>query len=165
MIWFGLALAVALLFGVSAWRYNGDSLDGTVMFVLSAAIGGSIALILSLVVGLNLYEKDTYEYSFDIVAAKDGSSMHGSFSIFGGFIDEEPYYFFYRQYADGSIRQGKISADHTAIFEDQETRNYVEVTKCDSHLWFWGFVDGCDPSYEIHVPAGSVRQEIEFDLE
>lgn len=165
MIWFGIAAVVAVIGAIREGVQYRDVMGSIMSFLVYAFIGGTCAFFLSLVVGLSIYEKDYDHTSFDVVAAKDGSSIQGSFSIFSGFVDEEPYYFYYRQYSDGRIEQGKIPAGDTAIYEDQETHSYIEETKCDSHLWFWGLIDGCDPTYEIHVPAGSVRQDVEFDLE
>lgn len=163
MIWFGIAFVLAVV--IAFREADGDPFVGVMGFMAGAMLGGLAAMMISLVVGLNLYEKDTYSYSFDLVAAKDGSATEGRFSIFGGFINDESYYFFYREDADGGITQGKVLTRNTRIYEDQETRNFIEVTKCDSHLWFWGLIDGCEPTYEIHVPEGSVKRDVEFDLE
>lgn len=164
MIWFGIAFVVALLIGIHEAK-DVDLSYGFVAFMCSGMIAGAAALFLSLLVGLNVYEPATHSYSFDVVAAQDGSSVEGRWSIFGGFINEESYYFFYREGSDGGIIQGKVLAANTRIYEDQETRNFIEVTKCNSFLGFWGMSDGCDPTYEIHVPEGSVKRDVEFDLE
>lgn len=166
MIWFGIAFVVAVVLAVRQFRNSYDPyFEAFAAFILTSLLGGLAAFLLSLGVGLNLYEKDENTYAFDVVAAKDGSSIEGGWSIFGGFVDDESYYFYYRQDADGGITQGKIRAANARIYEDQETRNYIEVTECDSHLWFWGLIDGCEPTYEIHVTEGSVKQDVEFDLE
>lgn len=165
MIWFAIALVVALAIGVAEARVMKDWFSGVFVFFGSAVVGGLVASIVSLLVGDFVYDKEPDQFTFDVKAAKDGSALEGRFSIFGGYINDEAYYFYYREYGDGSIKQGKIAADRTVIYEDQETRSYIEVTKYGQDLRLWGFNPGGDTTYEIHVPSGSVKQEVEFDLE
>lgn len=118
-----------------------------------------------LFIALDRYDPITKEVTWDVVAAKDGSSVEGRFSIFAGYIDEDPYYFYYQQGADGGIRQGKIPAEGTVIYEDQESRSFIQKNTCPTEWRFWGRTGGCYTTYEIHVPKGSVKRDVEFDLE
>lgn len=165
MIWFILVAFITVTFGVYTAVDSRDWEEGFICGGFALIIGGMLALILMLTVGYIAYDKEYYSYTFDVMAAKDGSSVQGQFGIFGGYIDEEAYYFFYRKYEDGRIEQGKIRADRTSIYQDQETRAFIEVTKTEDGLKFWGLPPGDEPRYEIHVPDGSVIQDVEFDLE
>lgn len=153
----GIALRIA--------AYERDLFLGVALTTIFGAIGAMGGAILGFLVGAFVYDADPYTYTFDVVAANDGSSVQGQFSIFGGYIEEVPYYFFYRENPDGGIYQGKIRANDTLIYEDQETRNFIEVTKCDDDLRLWGFTPTCEKTYEIHVPEGSVKRDVTFDLE
>lgn len=109
-------------------------------------------------------------YTFPIVAAADGSQTEGSLFLFGGTINEEPVYFFYRQGSDGSIRQGHVNTESSVIYEDTETEGYVVVNRYREHCTTWGCAvdlerDQRRNKYEIHVPPGSVKRQFNFDLE
>lgn len=165
MIWFIAALAITLVFVTVEYQSCRDAWSALGAFLCGVFFGGMLAILIALGVGSFVYDEDTYTYTFPVVAAQDGSNVQGRFSIFGGYIEEVPYYFFYRERPDGGIYQGKIKANSTLIYEDQETQNYIKVTKCHERLAFWGVTPNCDPSYEIHVPEGSVKRDVTFDLE
>lgn len=135
-------------------------------FGTSIFIGGFVALFVSLLVGAFVYDAKYDEYQFDVMAANDGSVVQGRFGIFSGYIDEESYYFFYREYEDGRIEQGRIKESQTAIYQDQETDAFIKVRKDEGFdLGLWGIRPGYETRYEIHVPKGSVIEDVRFDLE
>lgn len=164
MIWLYIATVASIGYGIRRGT-KVDRLDGIISGASAAVISFTAAVILMWAVGYFVYEPDHYSYSFEVMAAKDGSEINGQFGIFGGFIEEEPYYFFYRKYANGEIIQGKIRANSTSIYQDQETRAFIKVIKSRGHFNFWGLSPKDPTHYEIHVPEGSVTQDVEFDLE
>lgn len=164
MIWFIIAILVAIGFAVREYR-RWDLASAAMCGFFTLFASCAAALIISLVVGIVVYDPDHYSYDFDVMAAKDGSAVQGRFGIFGGFIDEKPYYFFYREFNDGRIKQGRIPANDTAIYQDQENDAFITVHKTRAGINFWGFSEDEEPTYEIHVPDGSVIQDVEFDLE
>lgn len=165
MIWFIAALAITLVVTVREHLEYRDGLCTAMALFVTGIMSALVAFVIGLLAGTIAYDAEPRTYTFPVVAAQDGSSVHGRFSIFGGYIEEEPYYFFYREHADGGIYQGKIRANDTLIYEDQETQNYIEVSKCDTSMEFWGMSEGCETTYEIHVPEGSVDRDVNFDLE
>lgn len=171
VIWAYVGIAATITFGIfvaADYRAIGFSTRAGAFAAgafIAAVVSVFAGLLLSVVVGEALYEPEDVTYDFDVVTAKDGSNVQGQFSIFGGYIEEVPYYFFYRENPDGGIYQGKIRANNTLIYEDQESRSFITVNKTVDHWGFWGVALGGDKDYEIHVPKGSVDREIEFDLE
>jgi hypothetical protein len=166
MVWFVIAGLATVLIGISYGITDRSWLSGLGGGTIAAVVAAGAAIIVSLFIGMVLYDAEYRRYSFDVVAANDGTTLQGSFGIFGGFVDEEPYYFFYRKYSDGRIKQGKIPANDTDIYEDQETDAFITVFKPVNDLELWGIrPEGSGKHYEIHVPAGSVVQGAEFDLE
>lgn len=165
MIWFWAASAIAVVFGLWIGIGDRDPLSGFMMGLCALFVCGVVAIVVALGVGAVVYDPEPYSYEFDVLAAKDNSVTQGHFGIFGGTIDEEQYYFFYREFADGRIEQGRIREDSTVIYQDQEARSFIKVTRSNSEAKFWGVILPTGPTYEIHVPPGSVIENVEFDLE
>jgi hypothetical protein len=165
MIWFLIAVLIGIGSGIREHVKYRDTVSTIMGTVVPMFMAGFVAVFICIFAGMAAYDEEPHSYTFDVMAAKDGSSINGRFGIFGGFIDEKSYYFFYRKHSDGRIEQGKILASRTSIYQDQETQSYIKVTKYDSDIGFWGFIPGDDPRYEIHVPDGSVIETVEFDLE
>lgn len=164
MIWI-LAAVIITVWSFIYYTITDDVWSGTGAGLVTAFVSGASAFALCAVLGAVLYDPEPNVYTFDVLAAKDGSSTEGHFGIFGGTIDEVQYYFFYRQFADGHIEQGKIREADTVIYEDQESRSYIQVSRADLDMEFWGINHSQGPDYEIHVPPGSVLPVVEFDLE
>lgn len=164
MIWILAAVIITVGYAVY-YALTEDVWTGAGAGLMAAFVSGASAFALCVASGAVLYNPETYTYTFDVLAAKDGSATEGNFGIFGGTIDEEQYYFFYRRFADGHIEQGRIREADTVIYQDQESRAYIQVTRADLQLEFWGVNHTQGPVYEIHVPEGSVVQTVEFDLE
>ena len=110
-------------------------------------------------------DESAYRGKFEIIAAVDNTMMEGNFYLFGGNIDEEPVYSFYRQRSDGAITQGWVEVNDSVIFEDQENKGFVEIWESNCTDWSWWSFGWCDSTYyEIHVPENSVTRQYEFDL-
>jgi hypothetical protein len=162
MVWLVLAVLVPVVAGaIFSHRY----IDETFFGVMLGVIPGILA-VFAVAALLNGDPREA-DFSFDVVATRDGSTTEGSFFIFSGTVNEEFVYQFYRQDCDSCpISHGYIPADHTVIYEDQETRGFIRVIKEESWFKAWSFGLADDPTfYEIHVPAGSVVRTHEFDLE
>lgn len=153
------------------WRAN---IAGTLFIgsLLTCIVGWLVAWAIGGPVGHLAGVRPEYDpYTFSIVAAADGSQTSGSFYLFGGTIDEDPVYFYYRERSDGSIRQGYIPTGKSVIYEDTENEGYIQVNRYrDAFCEFWGCawdMAGSTRSnkYEIHVPPGSVKRQFNFDLE
>lgn len=126
-----------------------------------------VVAVLAFLVGSMAYDVEPKEpYEIQVVAAKDGGSLvQGGFSIFAGYVDERPQYVYYYKTDDGGVAQNHVETEDTVIYEDQESRSYIVVHKTREGLDFFGVRPWRAVQYEIHVPAGSVKKEVEFDLE
>ncbi len=91
----------------------------------------------------------------DLVALKDSIQTEGTFFIGTGAIDSSIYYFFY--YKDGdSIRLGKCYYDRGYLHEMEHGQPHV-------FLQINGF--GEVLRADFHIPAGSVINQFELDLQ
>ena len=132
---------------------------------ISAVFAGISAFAISGAIGyFTSMEEKVEPYNFDIVAVADGSSTDGSFFLFGGSIDEEPVYYFYRQRGGGAITQGYLPTGTTSIHEDSEVEGYVRVNKRKPYCELWRCQWASHKTYEVHVPEGSVVRQFKFDL-
>lgn len=160
MIWFFIAFLVAFVACVKTVE-----LDRGMVFFLTFVAGSFVAAVIGGFLGM-AHDQEVETYQFDILAAKDNSVIEGRFGVFSGYIGEEQYYFFYRKNLEtGAIRQGKIPAELTELYEDEENVAYIEVNKPKGHISLFSYSLADQKRYEIHVPPGSVDPTYKFDLE
>jgi hypothetical protein len=167
----GIIVLVVLYITVQSIRADswewGLKIAGSILAVVMLVFLTTMAMTGIVTVTTNLEERKD-QWSFNIQAAADGSLTNGSFFIFGGQIEEEPMYFFYRE-DNGVIRQGHIPVANTVIIEDQESRGFIKVTTQSTEMVvdpLYVYVPfGGEKEYEIHVPKGSVVRQFNFDLE
>ena len=128
---------------------------------------------------IDYYEEKTE--TVKIVSLQDNSQVEGNGG--GGFlhvyitIGTSGMYTYYYQLDDGGYKQGRIDADYTIIYEEDncEMPRVETYTTFNQNNWskFWTKVlvfsnkDGKEKSkrYEIHVPKGTVVQEFNLDAE
>lgn len=164
MVWIVLAVLVAIA-AFLYWTFNWDVADGVFFGCLAAAVSAPTVVALIDVVGEAAYDPVALPVErVEVIAAKDGSQSSGNFSIFFGYVDEEPRYFYYYE-KNGGFVQGNVSVEDTTIYEDQESDSYLTIQKYKSELLAWGTRPVEDTRYEFHVPKGSVQRTVEFDLE
>lgn len=172
MITLYIIAGLCFLVGIMLTRQIIDGFSDLI-FLIPAIAGASF--LIAILVGalmtlagmiLTDHDKLTSQGSFEIIAAADGSLTEGNFFIFGGQIEEEPMYFFYRQDANGGIRQGHVPVNDSVIYEAEQNKGYIEVFKGEDYDAGWYFMIGSgDRKYEIYVPKGSVVRTFDFDLE
>ncbi len=181
MIVFALiGIALAMFVASAGWRWWDPQLDLGPLYGLGAFLGVAIWFVASAGLSITSAWSDSGPsgecWRFPIVASGDNTLTGGSFGIFGGSIDEEPVYFFYRKNGP-VIRQGNIPTNITGIYQDTELgKEYISVHKTDANcdpewsgdtVWwrqpvvFWTGVK----TYQIHVDDGSVVEIHRFDLE
>lgn len=170
MFWIGLAIVLMIVSIViniqDAIKYN-DGIPSSAVFGVVMGVFMSVILLIPATIATTGFAPEIRKHTGDIpiVAAVDNTRLEGNFYLFGGSINEKPVYAFYRQDADGAIRQGWVPVNDTVIYEDQEDRGFIKVYKdgC-TEFTFW-FLPGCEGKYyEIHVPENSVTKSFEFDL-
>lgn len=175
MFWYLTPPAIAVLVFIAVSRKafrEGDSLGSSLCAgLLSSLLCGVMASMLSAGFATALSpssysvgEYPEYQHQFEIIAAADSTLTEGRFYLFGGSIEEEPVYFYYRQSDDGSVRQGNLPTNRSVIYEDTAGDGYVEVWKECQETSFWR-IEACGAAeYRIHVPPNSITRGFEFDL-
>lgn len=104
------------------------------------------------------------QYTEELVAIRDkdgvSGSMHGGLFLFSGYIQNTPYYQFYRRESDGSLVPDKVDcSNNVKIFEEDrpDAKLVVYGNECPGWYWIFGFMDDGEWKYEFHVPKGTVR--------
>lgn len=111
-----------------------------------------------------------------VVALSVSASVEGTFFLGSGSIEGHPYYFFYSETPDGGKKLSKLNAEKATLYE--EDRKDAFVAKVDLYGWdsrgllwnffvpksFWLDNKHWNSGYAIHVPKGSIKEEIRLDL-
>lgn len=150
-------------------------LPGVLFF--SAIITCALALISLFVsaffcMGSYCDESKTVSIEEVLVSMGDSSEVRGQFYLFGGYINTESIYRYYKKEESGAIRQEKTPVTSSVIYEDETESPYVVLTKkvyenCDN--WQWYGYNECEDDElieaEFHIPPNSVSNSFNLDLE
>ena len=110
----------------------------------------------------------------NIVAIKDTQQVEGSFGggvfMWSGYIEGELYYYAYRENADNTYSMITVNPDITRIMEDNTTPRIETFETCpdekSQNKAKWLIMNmSCNEEKVIHVPAGTIIQEMKLDLE
>lgn len=116
-----------------------------------------------------------------LIALTNSKKLSGSFYLFSGSIKSELCYYFFELNKDGSKELNYIKAVKTKIFEDKQSAPYIislgKHYNTTRNIPAWMNYLICPRSllpqkskgtvflnYEIHVPPGTIRSEIDLDL-
>lgn len=110
-----------------------------------------------------------------IVALSTAMAVNGSFFVGTGSIEGNPYYLFYYEISDGGKKLTKLLATSVTLYEeDRKDAFFTKVIKkkdWSGHgVVFDFFVPQMfrkgrwDREYAIHVPKGSIREDINLNL-
>lgn len=114
--------------------------------------------------------------SYNIICAKDNTSINGSMSgiiIFvQGSVSEKSVYQYYYHLEDGGIKQGTIPADKTTIyFIKPEEKPHLDTIVTTTYFLNYNnnpptrCEETNETTYKLYVPEGSVVNEYKFDAE
>ncbi len=100
----------------------------------------------------------------EIYSIKDSQSLNGSWTLFGGSIEEVDYYFFWIETENGKYKQ-KLEQDKSYIIEENIEQPYYEKIEqiCRN---IDGLETGCmykNNYYIFHIPKGSIKYD--YDLQ
>jgi hypothetical protein len=166
----GLAALIAFLcFAISAYRDFGTFGSALGFGCLFAVVFFFVAMLV-LIIPLMLFTPTHREVvsNHKIVNIQDDSSLHGSFFLFAGSIDDEAVFRYYEE-VNGHYKLQTVEAWQATIVEDN-TQPRV-VARADFQDWDWLFwptnahdfdSDGRHMRYTIHVPKGSIKQEFKL---
>ncbi|WP_157186503.1 hypothetical protein [Nocardia jiangxiensis] len=152
--------------GISEARENGVASGiGLVAFFtfVSAFFCTILGLVITIVANVATDHQDDYA-AYGLEAIKDGNTITGDFVLGTGILTSNATYTFYDN-SNGAIHLEKVEASDIALYEDSAKPYVVEYIGC--HLkpnWLAPCLTD-DPRFvEIHVPPGSVKNQINLDL-
>lgn len=170
MIWLitGAIVCVSLIIGVFCDSFN-DWFDKIGLSIAAIFFSVSMTLIVLLVSSLIVSNCAETKYNMisdtKIIALKDNQNMNGNFYIFGGYVDEDLYYY-YATETEFGYKTEKIEAENTYIrYTNKEPhieRYCAEFVNNRAHLLGFCMLDD---KYIIYCPEGTVTNEFKVDLE
>lgn len=172
IIFIMLFVLFVFLFGKKIYdQYFDDFAEGLIHFLLLIL---EIAASLVVVILMSLFaneciarENITYEIEStnSIVALKDNQNISGSFFIFGGYEDEDLYYY-YAEETDIGIRTNKVLAKDAYIIYDNNNPRIEEIEAVKfKHWWNYIYAFPLDNYTKLYVPDGTVTSDYNIDLE
>lgn len=142
------------------------------LFALLGIIGW---LGLSVVYSMD-YEESELSEEYNLVSLKDSSQLNGDasgglFYVYASLGTEEVYTYYY-ELETGGYKRGKIPAEDTIIFEEENCApkilEYIVYTKNKlgkTLKMLLTFSNPISERYEIFVPKGTVLKTFQLDLE
>jgi hypothetical protein len=148
-----------------------NKIAGVIFFLLFAG-GLSCLVVLSCHVPLQTI---TQTNKVDIVALSNSALLHGEYFLFGGYVNQNPVYYYYQKTSDGGFVEKNISANNVVIYQDTASEGYILIieTKSVADKNFAKKYNKWVPiqSYysdnfkiEIHVPPNTIIQQFNLDL-
>jgi hypothetical protein len=148
----------------------GDAITAAGVTLLLALVGGCLVA--------NKTPRASVITEFDkgrIVALSASVTTEGSFFLGSGQIEGRPCYFFYFETPDGGKKLDKLDASQVTLYEEDRKDAYFAkaINKRDwsGHGWVYDFFvppilrsQEWGNEYAIHVPKGSIKEEIRLDL-
>lgn len=172
MIWFIIGFIISVIVIIyllyeNWWYYDFGEKIGVPLLVLLCSTLASILVFFFASIVVNEVCEIDYRQTSDtkIIALKDNQNISGNFYIFGGYIDEDLYYY-YATETEFGYKTEKIKADSV----------YIKYTDGNAHIEEYAamFADdyvnlfGCplnNSRYVIYCPEGTITNEFNIDLE
>jgi hypothetical protein len=156
--------------GIATWDaffhekyYERDWAEVIFYYFMAPFMGGLLGMVVALFVGIAAPHHPQVDRQ-DLVALRDGTSVQGSFFLGSGQIDQQPVFYYYRKEGTG-FKFDHQDADASTVFEDsQQPYMLIRTSVCNDRSWVWTACTKGSPSYEFHVPAGSVLRQVNLNL-
>lgn len=162
-------IGVAIVSGICAIVYwLGGIFDDDPKDFAKCGISEGICIlsIVFLIVGICMCEKQSWELpdspyqTVQIVALNDNNMTNGRFYVRRGYISEDLYYQYMKKEGLG-FKAGKVKADKTTLYYDDE--NYR--VECYEKTKKWLYFETSEYYYKIYIPEGSIAEDYSVDLE
>jgi len=102
------------------------------------------------------FEKYDKQYTQEIVAFNNGSSVDGRWFLFGGYMGTSPIYKYLWKQKDEGIRLSWINSNRCTIYEtDKENPHITVITNFWNNSRDW---------IHIFIPKNSVKYEYKLEL-
>lgn len=171
MIFFGIVILIAAIFGVVYSRGEVDSYkkrprtfqdDGLPVIGLVLLFGGIISLVINIAIS-NIGGRPESQHYCDLQAIAPDNAGHGEFFLGSGTLDSGPVYVYYCKDAVG-YQAHTIDVRDAWIIEDAGKgkafeKPVVRVNNCVKSSRLWS-VFNCNTDYvtEFHIPPGTVKR-------
>lgn len=135
---------------------------GVLLLLMVMGMAGAAGAGLAALIG-NLFESHAVERARRrLVAIRDKDGVAGHFFLGSGFVNSDPYYFYYEQVKDGGFRPGKVRVGQgvRVYEEDRQDAELVEFEWDVDLKWAWAIAFPSNAggySYDFHVPRGTIR--------
>lgn len=110
-------------------------LYGLVIFIVSIIWGG-----IAYGIGQSFDAKPVEGGHHKLAVIRDKDGLEGRFFLGSGFIQSDPYYFYYSETENSGLRPGKLRADNSVTVY-QEDRKNAELVEFDWEIsypsWAW----------------------------
>jgi hypothetical protein len=163
------AVIVGGLFG-AFWSAE----DGIFVAMMGFFFGGMISGLLAVLIGLFIGalfgpEPVTHKERVTLRSIQDNDTLHGSFFLGSGSVDDVPTYSYYKQVAENSFAREDVDASLATIhYTDARPyfiHNYKRHDGCGFCNWYINTNAGyiVDEHYDFYIPKGSIVNEYRLD--
>jgi hypothetical protein len=113
---------------------------------------------------LALDHNDHYR-TVNLIALRDGTGQTGEYFLGTGTTDTTGKYVFYFADSDGARHLVNIDSADVRLYEDSPKPYAIQYMGCDlSAKWVGACITGEPRFVEIHVPTGSIRNQVDLNL-
>lgn len=164
MIWFIIAVVVAIVVGIAVTIDMGDIFDFFAGGFVGLLCAGFVALVINVIVAAAIDGNSTItKSSQDLVSVRTAVTTEGEFYLGFGNVDDEAVYRFYVLNSNGSYSMRTLEADRVTIFESDGSPRVDYYDSAPTHFW-WSVINMESDRYEIHVPKGSIVPTVDLAL-
>ncbi len=158
----GILTIVVLVYLIIQLRDH--DIISVLLLLLAGGVLSAVSFIVPFLIAGDFVEREIYKET-RLVSLQDSIDVKGQFFLFGGSIEGEPYYYFYKELSSGGYQLDKIEAYRVIIFEEDrdnalmvQYRNIYEKTS-------WSFRVAEYSKYEIYIPRGTLIRNFRLDTE
>lgn len=133
----------------------------------AATLIGNLCIILGIIIPVQLHGTFYIESTeTNLLTLKDNSNIEGKWFLFGGYIHEKEYFYFYEERPNGGYKLDKLIADKCTVYEeDRDNGILLTISRFPNHDNKWAFDSYVARTYEFHIPVGSISREFNLDAE
>ncbi|MGW5519048.1 hypothetical protein [Nocardia africana] len=163
----GIIILLGILCAIFTFQDFGlwDAVGTLAAFIVGAGMVGILTGAATTVVGNLASEHHDHYRTVELVALRDGTGQTGQYFLGTGTTDTTGKYVFYYADSDGARRLVNIDAGDIRLYEDSAKPYAIQYTGCElAASWVGDCFDNGPRFVELHVPAGSVRNQVDLAL-
>ena len=129
--------------------------------VIGAAFMSVVVIAMCIILVMVSTDAEEVVEKYDLVAINDAQSVNGSFFLGCGSINENMYFVFYFEKADGAIQYKRVKAEWCSVYESDEYKTPKAELINKGNL----LSGACYESAKFYVPVGTIKRNYNLDLE